>query len=251
MASRVERFLGYNQATGLLDDQSFLVRTETNNPPTPGGDSQLRRDSLIYRRFTTDGTELPPFGTFPGTEVFWQADGTRRTLLQPLGFGRSFELATGNSLVYLGQTDSYEIRAYTHAGQLRQTLRVNLDAVPVTGAMIAAFKEHDLELYGDSALIAGFRRLREAMPYPATAPAFSALAVDWQQNLWVRTHPLYPDSSTTWHVFSPAGRLSGRVELPASFEPKIFADTIVMGVWTDADDVEHLRSYRLERRPQQ
>lgn len=241
----------YTPAVRLLGDHSFLVRTETRAPRSPAGDGELSRDSLTYRRFTTDGAELTPLGPYPGREIFWQSDGPRRMLLEPLGFGRSFELVAGGSTVYLGQTDSYEIRAYTHAGQLRQILRVNLDPVPVTNAMIAAFKDHKIERYGDSAIIAGFRRVREAMPYPATTPAFSQLAIDSEQNLWIRSYPAYPESSTIWHIFSPAGRLSGRVELPASFEPRIFEDSVVTGVWTDDDEVEHLRSYRIERQSRQ
>ena len=97
-------------------------------------------------------------------------------------------------------------------------------------------------------MIAGFRRVREAMPYPATTPAFGQLAIDSEQNLWIRQYPTDPESNAIWHIFSPTGRLSGRVELPAAFEPKLFEASVVTGAWTDADNVEHLRSYEVERR---
>jgi hypothetical protein len=240
--------LGYNPAIGPLEDRSFLVPTAHGARQPPSENGLLRRDSLVYRRFSTTGEELPPFGAYPGRETFLLPDGPRRTLLEPLGFGRSFELVSGDSLIYLGQTDSYEVRAFTHAGQLRQIIRVMLDPVPVTSAMIAAFKDHNIEIYGDSVMIAGFRRVREAMPYPATTPAFLQLAVDDEQNLWVRQYPAFPDSSAIWHIFSPTGHLSGRVELPARFEPNVFQSYVITGIWTDDESVEHLRSYALERR---
>jgi hypothetical protein len=237
---------GADRWVGMLDDGSFLVRTEASEFRPPSTSRDLRRDSLTYRRFTTTGEELTPFGTFPGREMFWMQDGPTRMIADVLGFGRSFELAVGDSLIHLGPTDQFEIRAYTHAGQLRQILRVDADPVPVTGTMIAEY-QRDLDVFGDSALKAAARRLRDAMPMPATTPAFGQLAVDSDQNLWVRRYAVHADSSTIWHVFGPAGRLSGRVELPAGFVPKVIETDVVTGIWTDDVSVEHLRSYELER----
>lgn len=83
---------------------------------------------------------------------------------------------------------------------------------------------------------------------PATAPPFSQLGVDSEQNLWVRQYPLYPDSNVVWHIFTPTGRLSGSIELPAGFEPKVFEIAAVTGIWKDETEVEHLRTYEIERR---
>jgi len=58
--------VGYNPSVGLLDDGSFLVRTEISEFRFPPASGELRRDSLTYRRFTTTGEELAAFGTFPG-----------------------------------------------------------------------------------------------------------------------------------------------------------------------------------------
>ena len=165
----------------------------------------------------------------------------------PLAFGRSFELVAGDSIIYLGPTDDFEIRAYTHTGLLRQILRVNADPIPVSSTMVTAFID-GLTVFRDSAVAASFRRLREAMPVPATTPAFSQLGVDSEQNLWVRQYPLYPDSNAVWNVFGPSGRLSGSIELPARFEPKVFGPAAVTGIWKDEAEVEHLRTYEIERR---
>jgi hypothetical protein len=239
--------IGYNPSAGILDDGSFLVRTEISEVRFPPASGELRRDSLSYRRFTTTGEELPAFGTFPGQEMFWMQDGPTRMMADPLAFGRPFELVAGDSIIYLGPTDTFEIRAYTHEGLLRQILRVIMDPIPVTGTMISAFME-GLTVSSDSAIAASFRRLRGAMPLPATTPAFSQLGVDSEQNLWVRQYPLYPDSNVVWHIFGPSGRLSGSIELPAGFEPKVFGQTAVTGIWKDEAEVEHLRSYEIERR---
>jgi hypothetical protein len=39
----------------------------------------------------------------------------------------------------------------------------------------------------------------------------------------------------------------GRIELPARFQPRLFESTAITGVWTDNENVEHLRSYQIER----
>lgn len=131
--------VGYNPSVGLLDDGSFLVRTEISEFRFPPAGGELRRDSLSYRRFTTTGEELAAFGTFPGQEMFWMSEGPGRMHAGPLAFGRSFELVAGDSIIYLGATDDFEVRAYTHTGRLRQILRVNADPIPVTSTMITAF----------------------------------------------------------------------------------------------------------------
>lgn len=239
--------IGYNPSVGILDDRSFLVRTEISEFRFPPAGGELRRDSLTYRRFTTSGEELAAFGTYPGQEMFWMHDGPGSMFADPLAFGRSFELVSGDSIIYLGPTDKFEIRAYTHNGQLRQILRVNADPVPVTSTMVTAFMD-GLTVFRDSTMAASFRRLREAMPVPPTTPAFSRLAVDSDQNLWVRQYPLYPDSNQAWHIFDPLGRLFGSMELPARFEPKVLEATAITGIWRDDTEVEHLRTYEIERR---
>ena len=51
--------------------------------------------------------------------------------------------------------------------------------------------------------------------------------------------------STTWDVFDPTGRWLGPVRMPTGLRITDIGSDYVLGVWRDADDVEHVRMYEL------
>jgi hypothetical protein len=88
-------------------------------------------------------------------------------------------------------------------------------------------------------------------------PAYSTVLVDADRNLWVSESTLesflsqgfsrVPSSSLSWRVFDPMGRWMGTVVMPARFRPMDIGSDFVLGLWRDADDVEHVRLYRLTK----
>ena len=238
--------IGLRQTAGLLRDGSLLIPHAPGPQTTVNG---LRRDTVVLRRISTTGEELPPLGTFPGREYFGLVEGLGTGVTQYRAFGRSLEIALADSVLYVGPTDNSEIRMYTHAGVLRGIIRVATPPVRVTDDMKAAHTRTALAFFQDSALRARFGRLEEIMSFPPTIPAFSRLATDTDQNLWVRGYPVHPDSNTDWHVFDPAGRLSAVIRLPVGFVEHVFDRDRVIGTWTGEDDVERVRVYELRRTP--
>jgi hypothetical protein len=64
-------------------------------------------------------------------------------------------------------------------------------------------------------------------------------------NLWVREYTRLSDPSSRWTVFDHEGYWFGTVRLPDGFAPFDIGNDYVLGVWRDADDVEHVRMYGL------
>ncbi len=63
--------------------------------------------------------------------------------------------------------------------------------------------------------------------------------------LWVRAYDVPGHEANSWSVFDAEGTLLGAVELPSDLEPHDIGPDYVLGVWRDADDVEHVRMYAL------
>jgi len=48
-------------------------------------------------------------------------------------------------------------------------------------------------------------------------------------------------------VIDTSGRWLGTVTLPADFHPTFVTRDALYGIWKDADEVEHVRGYRLRK----
>ena len=97
------------------------------------------------------------------------------------------------------------------------------------------------------------------MVFPDELPRFAAFKADRANNVWVQHYDTWTEmpgafgpssirtnpKPTTWDVFDPQGRWVTSMTLPASFTPVEIGASYVAGVWRDADDVEHVRFYRL------
>jgi hypothetical protein len=87
-------------------------------------------------------------------------------------------------------------------------------------------------------------------------PAYAQL-VDNDRNLWVSDASLdwylaqgfsrVPAGPVAWRVFDRDGRWLGSVTMPPRFRPMDIGSDYVLGLWRDADDVEHVRLYQLTR----
>jgi hypothetical protein len=240
-----ELSIGYRYAAGVLNGGAILM-TNTGTPPSKV--DGVSRDTILLRRISTTGIELPPLGRHPGEESFWRVENRRgEGAGMPLGFGRSFAVATSDSFIYIGTTDAFEIRSFTHDGALRRILRADVAPVPVTPDLIESHKQRSLAGWPDSASQARFQRVLDAMPYPATMPAFSRVAVDDREHLWVREYPQHEDSAD-WHVFDRHGHLRASVRLPAGFRESIIHRDRIIGTWSDANGVERVQVFALRRR---
>ncbi len=73
-------------------------------------------------------------------------------------------------------------------------------------------------------------------------------ATPWWINLWVQEGTSPADDAARYAVVDSAGRLLGRVAMPARLKPSSIGKEAVFGVWRDADEVEHVRGYPIRKR---
>jgi len=77
----------------------------------------------------------------------------------------------------------------------------------------------------------------------------ASLLIDSVGNLWAQEVTPPGVESATYVAFDSTGRMLGRVTMPADFRVSTIGADAVYGVWKDADDVEHIRAYRLRKGP--
>ena len=80
---------------------------------------------------------------------------------------------------------------------------------------------------------------------PQTLPAFSALLVDDNNQLWAREFDLDAAAEQRWIVFGAEGA-SGTVRVPARFTLSAVHGGRVWGVFRDELDIESIRVYAFE-----
>ena len=146
---------------------------------------------------------------------------------------------------YAGTNDTYEIKRYTQAGELALVVRKKQPLVDISRQDFADAIEVRLEGMSDDRRRANQQDLFESMPAPATFPAFSGIATDRAENLWVREFAKPGDEERLWSVFDPDGTWLCDVELPERANLLDIGVQHVLIRWTDDLDVEYVRMYEL------
>ena len=239
---------------GRLADGTYLAST----PNTRMGPEMLSRspgparDSTLVLRLDSAGRAIDTLGLFPaGRVVVTQVEMLGRSFPMPLPvpFSPTTVVAAGPDAVYVGTTDTYEIRAFSPAGELQRLIRRDVPGRPVTKADQEEFTARLRDLPGGNAMMnpvmEQFRKAMSEAEYPETMPAYSNLLVDADGNLWVADHPGAKTMPTPWAVFTPEGRLLGTVTMPEGFQVREIGSDYVLGQKADDTEIEHIVLYQL------
>lgn len=162
--------------------------------------------------------------------------------------------------VYLSDGMDYEVSVYNPEGELRRTIWMEVEPVPVTDDMLEEVRRAAVE----RCRLPARRRLCERpggyldTGLPAVlananrqVPAFSRFLVAPDGHLLIRRVDLVWDQAGEadpgpYDLVSPDGRFLGRVEIPADFRPLILRDGRVFGTVPDELGVPYIVKYRLE-----
>lgn len=117
--------------------------------------------------------------------------------------------------------------------------------MPVTREAFQDRKERFLAVTHRS--LEASRDVVDAMPMPATMPAYSSLLADREDNLWVEEFEWQRDRPRVWAVFTTEGEPLGRLSVPAGLRVLEADPDYLVGVHKDEPDVEQVRVYRVER----
>ena len=230
----------YGAAT-CAEDGTFLIAGWGATPRDAGPFRVSRPLALIG----SDGTAIESLGEFPGGERYGYVTNGRLTESGPRPLGRETSHVLGDQRFYLGTAHTYEIRAYSHAGELEMLIRRDVQDLAITESHIRRFVSDRISRAPD----ANVRRARERhyrdMEFPATFPAYSRLLLDDLGDLWVQDYLPPGDDQPVWRVFGHDGVHIAVANTPPGLHVYEIGADYMLGKWQDEFDVEHVRIYEL------
>lgn len=233
---------------GVLGDGRLIVQRQTS--VTPNSKPGVGRDTVPLQVYDATGSLSDSLGRFPGPEHLIKT-GKSSVSVSSLPFGKDLFVAVHESRLYVGTSDGPEILVKRPDGVIERIVRWRTAPVPVTPADIDAYITAFAEGWppGREETRDRFVRMLREAPFPKWKPSYAGLLVGPDGSIWVRRYT-DPDKSapTTFEVFDSTGRWLGEVGMPAGYAPTQIAPGFVVGTWNDAEDVPHVRVYRLVQR---
>jgi hypothetical protein len=187
----------------------------------------------------------------------------RNTFAEQFIFGLRGLTAVGRNEWYFGTGEDFRIEVRDRNGRNVRELRRSIERVAVTDRDKDAYAAWILTqptgmfegpVKDRAAAIRNLaRRTRENGRFADRKPAYSAILVDSEQNVWVehyRYHaPMgdWPKEAARWSVFDPAGKFLGEVRTPVGVDVKSITRDLMLGVWKDDLDVPHAAVYALNK----
>ena len=235
---------GVLQAVGRFPSGDLLAATVPYlRAVTRGGPVRLH---VPYLRVDTAGV-AHAVAVFWSDEVFVAVSNGLVTAA-PLPFGRSTRAAVAGDGFVAGDGSTYEIDAYTSDGVLRRRIRRAHPPVVVTAADLTRYIGERLLSVADPVQRSRREQFWQRAPLPRALPAFGEIRTGPEAELWVEELERPNVPSTRRAIFDSAGRWLGLVDLPPGFTPLDVGVDYLLGRWKDADEVEHVRLYPLDRR---
>lgn len=237
---------GYPIGQGLLPDGSILVGGGMSFSSDEGFPTGVIRPSSTFGWVARDGTEGAHLGDFLAAEMFARAD-ARGFMARSLPFARHTVAAAAPDGIWLGTADAWELRLYGFDGGVKRVVRGARPPRPVTLSDRNAYVEAALAEASTDNEARNLRALLDEMPFPAEYPPYQSLEVDAEGCLWVQDYPAAEEEPASWTVLDPSGRGVARVVTPARTRVLEIGADYVLGVTTDALDVESVTLWRLHR----
>jgi hypothetical protein len=238
---------------GFLADGSFVATAFADSDVLIPLGSGRHRPPLLHHRFSADGMLLDTLGPFPGNEVAVELGDNSIGISVDIPFGRGSHLVPAGDRFYFVDNARAEVQVLDMAGILTGLIRAPHEPRAIGRAELEAHVAHMVRRIED----AEERRRRRAelleLTHPSTMPAFEAdpgapgVLLDTRDNLWVQEYRWPRDDAPTWRVFDPDGHFLGRVRTPAGLDVRDIGEDYIVGVASDAFDVEQVRVHALRR----
>ena len=205
----------------------------------------LFRIALTFYRFDGAGDLVDTLGVYPGFELYMvpSQGGVPSTYPHPMSRATYFQFLPDG--YYVADNDTYEIQKYAPDGKLQQIVRRFTAPVPVEPQLMEPLRTRALAAVTDDDRRRRIEQFYRDIPVPETFPAYGGIALSVEGYLWVREYDLPGAEANDWSVFDAEGTLRGTLGLPPRFQPLDIGPDYVLGLWRDADDVEHVRMYEL------
>ena len=212
--------------------------------------NQLVRPPLALVRFDLEGVVVDSLGERPGRESYSfsyednAGDG-------PALFGKAAQVAALGPRVFYGSSDLMQVEELDPAGNVTRILRIPGYGLDLTDAQVAAERDAhlDVDLPPGMPLPPWLVRVVEALPAPATRPAYANMIVDPSGAFWLERYrgASERDQPQEWLILDADGTWLGTIEVPDRFSVTDITLDAVLGVWRDELDIEHPQVLRLRR----
>jgi hypothetical protein len=233
----------------IYPDGSLLLAGRVGASNTEQGG--VRRDPVPMRRAPATGTTGTPLVVVPGSEnIVVTGKGFVTMFERPFGL-RTTTVASGTDLlVSTGEFDG--VMVFDSTGTLKAVWRIDRprravsdrDIEEVTAMRVAQLNQMP-KPFADA-----IHEVTKGVGYPGVLPSFDAMLRDATGAIWLRhdVGPVLRDSiPREWSVLDATGRWLGVVTMPRRLQVQQITADRVVAVWKDADEVEHVRLYRLRR----
>lgn len=236
-------------ATGWFADGSVVIAPSASPMEImnlePGG----HRVPSPYLRVSPSSGMVDTLVILPGREqVVKRGEGEHAVSFQLVLFGLDGYAAVGPRSFYSGDSGAFSIEQRAPDGTLERVIRKSGAPRAVSqeelAKALAAFRDQQRKIAEQF----GISVETDDPPARTAHPYFDRLLADRSGNLWVRV-PGAAEEPQTWLVFDAVGTWMGSVETPAGLEVTDIGDDYVLGVTTDALDVQRVRMYASDRAP--
>jgi len=197
----------------------------------------------------TDSSVGRVIDSLPGSERWGLVVDNQFRGTRPLPLGKQPVLGIGESAIFIGSADRFQIRVVSRTGETIAALQRAEPPIAVTRTDIQEAIEREIANRGESSR-KDVEAAYAAMNFPATLPAYTDLRVDSENLVWIRPYPRGSPTSVRWSVFDPKGVLVAEVDLPTHLEVFEIGTDYVLGRYLDpAEAIPQVRLYHFKRQP--
>lgn len=213
------------------------------------------REGLAIVRVTSSGAVLDTVATGRGFEAYtvpFTEGGFTGVSSQSVGMGGNTEFATGPGRIIIGDSERAEFRIIDLPAARTRVIRWTEPADQVTAADRAAhfaFESTDLASArgGDPQMRATMMANLRNTVFATQGPHYTGFLPSDDGGVWLERFPRPWRLARRYLAVDSTGAIIARVDLPPKVRPWQIAGDRIVARWRDADDVDHVRVYRLQR----
>lgn len=238
--------LGTLRVIGNWGNERLLLVRQGQTFNAGSATSGVYGDSLLALAFDVEGGLTDTLGMVPTTQRF-VASSERSLAVISLPFGRSPALATYRGGFWLGASERWEVEWRGLDGALLRLTRTALTAQPVDPSDIRRERQRVLDDTPENRRTTLRRILDQDLPWPHRMPAYDALVVAEDGDLWVREFVPSWEPATRWIVLEPGGGLKAIAQASRNLDFVQVLGDEVLAIRQDQYGVEYVGLYPIDQ----
>jgi hypothetical protein len=205
---------------------------------------------------------IEPSGLLGDTLMTFPSGGANRVAGEVKQFSPEpmWNVTDSLSVIY-GVNNDYRIGMYDRSSSLSRILSKPYEPVPVTERDLRAFWGYlDRAWLNNGVSPSRLPELHSRVGFAEFYPAFMSIQIGYRGTIWVQLIQTPGDltdeelerynfieefGSPNWDVFDREGKFLGVVTMPPRFQPRLFHEDKIYGVWRDDLDVQYVMWLRI------